>query len=108
MATEKISEIEYSLGEKNTILDWFFELGSHCVLDAENWKFFRTLRIGSLPLDIKKLHPISLFFWFSTSSTSMAPSVVPFSAIFSLAFPHARIFLIQSDASEEKTTCIYM
>ncbi len=47
MATEKISEIEYSLGEKNTILDRFFELGSHCVLDAENWKFFRTLRIGS-------------------------------------------------------------
>lgn len=47
MATEKISEVEYSLGKKNGVLEWLFESKLDLFLDTENRKFSWTLRIGS-------------------------------------------------------------
>ena len=47
MVAEKVSKAKYALGEKNGVLDWFFEFGFDRFLDSENRKFYRTLRIGS-------------------------------------------------------------
>ncbi len=47
MVTEKISQVEYSLGKKNGLLDRHFEPRIDSFLDSENRKFLATLRIGS-------------------------------------------------------------
>ena len=47
MVTKEISKVEYSLGKKNGILEWFFKPKLDLFLDAKNRKFPGTLRIGS-------------------------------------------------------------